>query len=1169
MQLRGYIYFTLILLFLISCSKSEETVTEGRETKKQLETNKELETTEPALFELIPPGKSKVTFNAEGRLLYPGDLTGLYSNISGTAVGDINNDGLPDLFFSGGRGNSRLYLNLGNFKFQDITASAGIRDANVNNADNQGVNMVDINGDGWLDIYILKTGITGNFKEQQFNKDGANLLFINQKDSTFKEEASKYGLDIIGLSHTANFFDYDGDGDLDVYMIQTGEPGSAFNFSYYEAPPRSKWLNDLFLENQAGKFVDVTQKAGLPNLRSIGLSVSVGDVNNDGFSDVYVANDFFGPDFFYINNGDRTFSRSLNDFFTKTPMSAMGSDFADINNDGWMDLFVGEMMPSGSKRQKVNLVPFSIEIYNKLEEQGNPQYARNMLQINQAGTSFRDIGFMADVFATEWSWSSFFFDADNDGFKDLFVANGILRDMTNMDFVKNNFGKDYTKMADPQAKSQVNPGKAPSVSTNNYIFKNQNGYQFTDKSQVWGLGQKVHTRGATYADLDADGDLDLVVNNLKQSPFIYKNLAVEQGGTNFLKVMLSAKGENTFGIGAVINLYYGGLQQTTHISNQRGFQSCPDPVAHFGLDSVSTIDTLVVRWPGGPQEAWFNVLSNQTLKLKQGEGTAFSTVANANKKPLLTAKPDLVQYNHREKPFNDYRSQRLLVRQYSQEGPGIAVADIDGDGLDDFYIGGAHGATGQLFIQDSNGSFKASSIPALETSEDMGCVFLKTDPDGLPQLYIANGNNELTAPAASTDQLFNNQGGARFTPSDVSLPKSSSSIVTAADYDGDGDQDLFVGGRVTPGNFSEVPTSYLLRNDGNSLTDVTEKIAPELSKVGRVTAAIWTDYNNDGQLELAVVGEWMPLTLFVQQSGTFKAQKVPNSEGWWNSITGADIDNDGDVDYIAGNHGLNSPFKASKSEPVTLICGDFDKNGQQDPLVFKYTDGINAPFVNRDIFTSHMPAYNNTFYSFSQYADATFNTLFDEQALSNASINEVYELQSCVFVNKGDGSFELRPLPVQAQSAPMYGLLTIDINEDGIVDLLSTGGSYSNHYEYGSIDALGGLLMFGNGDGSFKAISSAKSGFQISKAGRALSLIHQNSSAHPLILAANNDGPLQVFEWATSSKIVKAPENATYALLRLKNGKQQRQEFYTGGGYLSQSSRIVVHTKAVEQIAFK
>ena len=411
------LFFVISILALVVFSCSDDRSSSSTEpTASGLE-----------LFQLLSPVQTGISFNARGQLLYPGDDTGLYSNISGLAVGDINNDGLPDLFFSGGRGNSRLYLNNGDFSFEDITASSGIKDEGVNNADNQGVNMVDINGDGWLDIYILKTGLRGNFKQQKFTRDGANLLYINQKDNTFREEASKYGLDIIGLSHTANFFDYDGDGDLDVYMIQTGEPGSTFSFSYYEAPPRSPWLNDQFLENQNGRFVDVREKVGLPYRRNIGLSVSVGDVNNDGFGDIYVANDFFGPDFFYLNNGDKTFSEKRESYFTKTPMSAMGSDFADINNDGWVDLFVGEMMPATHRRQKLNLVPFSIEIYDKLEAEGTPQYTRNMLQVNEGGKWFRDIGLFAGVHATEWSWSSFFFDADNDGFKDLYIANGILR----------------------------------------------------------------------------------------------------------------------------------------------------------------------------------------------------------------------------------------------------------------------------------------------------------------------------------------------------------------------------------------------------------------------------------------------------------------------------------------------------------------------------------------------------------------------------------------------------------------------------------------------------------------------------------------------------------------------------------------------------------------------
>jgi hypothetical protein len=588
------------------------------------------DTTNKVLFEAVPASTTNIFFNAGGSMLYPNDPTGLYSNISGMAAGDINNDGLPDLFFSGGPGNSKLYLNKGDFQFEDITSSAGIVDGGKNNADNQGVNFVDINADGWLDIYILKTGITGNFSTGQFNKDGANLLYINQKDNTFKEEAAQYGLDIIGLSHSANFFDYDGDGDLDVYLIHTGEPGAAFNFSYYEAPPRSKWLNDQFLENQNGVFVDVREKAGLPSKRSIGLSVSVADVNNDGFQDIYVANDFFGADFFYLNNGDKTFSDKLTDYFTKTPMSAMGSDFADINNDGWLDLFVGEMMPATQKRQKLNLVPFSIEIYNKLEQQGNPQYTRNMLQLNKQGKSFRDIGLLAGVYATEWSWSSFFFDADNDGYKDLFVANGILRDMTNMDFVKKNFGDDYTAMADPDYKAKANPNEAPSVAIKNYLFHNQDGYRFSNKTDQWGLDQAYHTRGATYADLDADGDLDLIVNNLKNSPAIYRNVSAQVLDRSYLRLRLIGKGQNTFGIGANVKLFSKGQQQTGYLSTQRGFQSCPEPVLHFGLGKQSVIDTLVITWPGGQQEAWFDVKTNQTLELTQGTGAAFRTQKAAN-----------------------------------------------------------------------------------------------------------------------------------------------------------------------------------------------------------------------------------------------------------------------------------------------------------------------------------------------------------------------------------------------------------------------------------------------------------------------------------------------------------------------------------------------------------
>lgn len=1157
MRLFSSLYIIVILIFFSACSDSNT----ASETVKR-------EKAEYPLFQQIPTSETGITFNANGRLLYPGDLTGLYSNISGTAVGDINNDGLPDLFFSGGRGNSSLYLNLGDFKFKDITTSSGIKDGGVNNADNQGVNFVDINGDGWLDIYILKTGLTGNFKEEQFTTDGANLLYINQKDNTFKEEAKKYGLDIIGLSHTANFFDYDGDGDLDVYMIHTGEPGATFSFSYYEAPPRSKWLNDQFLENKDGQFVDARQKAGLPFKRNIGLSASVGDVNNDGFADIYIANDFFGPDFFYLNNGDKTFTESLSDYFTKTPMSAMGSDFADINNDGWLDLFVGEMMPASHRRQKINLVPFSIEIYNKLQSQGNAQYTRNMLQLNQQGKGFRDIGLLAGVHATEWSWSSFLFDANNDGYKDLFIANGILRDMTNMDFVKSNFGDQYTDMADPKARSKANPNEAPSVSTRNYIFQNQNGYQFDDQSSTWGLEQNVHTRGGTYADLDADGDLDLIVNNIKQSPYIYKNKSEQFTKHNYLRLRLKAKGTNTYGIGARADIFYQGFQQTNFLSTQRGFQSCPEPLLHFGLADHSSIDTLIITWPGGQREAWFDIQSQQLLALTQGEGTPIEMPNKSN--PVLQEANSL-PFAHREKAYNDYKVERLLIRGYSQEGPGIAVGDVNKDGLDDCFIGGASGQSGQLFLQTTTGDFEKAASQVWEKdkeAEDMGVIFLDINGDDALDLYVASGSNEFKiGSSALNDRIYINDGLGNFiSPGTSNLPSGYSSIVSAADFDQDGDQDLFVGGRIMPGNYSVVPQSAILRNDNGTFTDVTQTIAPGLNNIGRVTSALWTDADGDGQLDLALAGEWMPITFFYQDSGKFSKRIIDNSYGWWNSIIGTDIDNDGDIDYIAGNHGLNAPFKASKSQPVTLVTSDLDKNGQQDPIVFKYTDGINAPFVNRDIFTSQMPAYNNQFYSFEQYADATLTTLFDEQAMAESQMIEVYELRSSVFINQGKGKFELRHLPIQAQAAPVYGILVQDFDEDGHLDLLLSGNSSSSHYEYGSIDALGGLLLMGKGDGSFIALSSAQSGFDITTAGRALSLIQSNES--PLIIAANNNGPTQVYEWIVAGEQVKVPKGATQAILSLKNGDTQKWEFYQGGGYLSQSSSLILKTKAVEKIDF-
>ena len=1068
----------------------------------------------------------------------------------------------------GGPSNSALFLNEGNLQFRNITRPAGIVDDGPGMADNEGVNFVDINGDGWLDIYILKTGIRGNFSTGQFTDYGANLLYINQQDNTFKEEAAKYGLDLIGLSHTANFFDYDGDGDLDLYMVYTAEAGSNFSFPYYEKPPRSRWLNDQFLENRDGKFVDVREQAGILYARNIGLSVSVADVNQDGFEDIYVANDFFGRDFFYLNNGDKTFRECLSEYFTKTPMSAMGSDFADIDNDGWVDLFVGEMMPESHRRQKLNLVPFSIEIYNKLDAIGYPQYTRNMLQLNQQGRQFRDIGLFSGVHATEWSWSCFFFDADNDGFKDLYVANGILRDMTNMDFIKRNYGEEYTAMADPDAKSKVNPADAPRHKSANYIFRNSGKLGFEKMNKSWGMEQPFQTRGATYADLDADGDQDIILHNMDEGPVIYENFARQQKEYNYLRIRLKGSHQNSFGIGARVEVRGAGKLQSASLATQRGFQSSPEPILHFGLGSDQRADTIRITWPGGQTEYHLNIPANQQIQFVQGAGQQLSQ--KPERVPEFTESPNLIPYAHRESDYSDFRRERLLIRKCSREGPGIAIDDVNGDGLDDCFIGGAAGSAGQLFLQTTNGRFDpAPTQPwsADKASEDLGCIFFHANGDDLPDLFIASGSNEFMAGAQELgDRLYLNEGNGDFRKMPVGLDAgtNASSVVVASDYDGDGDTDLFVGGRITPGNYSEIPASRILRNDGGTFRDVTAEIAPDLRRVGRVTAALWTDADSDGDRDLAVVGEWMPLTFMLQENGRFNRQSIDGTTGWWNSITGADLDNDGNIDYVAGNHGKNSIFQASASRPLTLLAADFDNNGTQDPVVFKYTQSTNAPFVNRDIFCSQMPSFNNRFYNFRQYAAATYDNIFPDSVKIKASQAQVQELQSCVFMNTGNGDFKKIQLPPEAQVAPVFGLFAEDLNRDGNLDLLLTGNSYSNHYEYGSIDALDGLVLSGIGDGTFRKDAVRTNALKVTGDAKSLSWL-KSANGQLVLLAGRSNANLTTFQSKDAYETLKIPDSASYALVDV-NRKTRRVEFYRGSGYLSQSGRHLVLTPEMTNI---
>jgi len=727
-------------------------------------------------------------------------------------------------------------------------------------------------------------------------------------------------------------------------------------------------------------------------------------------------------------------------------------------------------------------------------------------------------------------------------------------------------------MADPEAMSKVNPDEAPVVKTQNYIFRNNGDYTFRKMNESWGMDQLVHTRGAIYADLDNDGDLDLVLNNMDEGPYLYQNKAENLPARHYLRLSLQARGKNTFGIGARVDVYCQGQRQTRFLSNQRGFQSCPEPILHFGLGENGQADSLIVTWPGGEHQLFTDVEANQLMKIVQGEGGQNRVASTPVKSIFLKPDETPLNYTHTERTFLDYRRERLLTRQYSREGPGIAVADVNGDGLDDCFVGGAAGNSGALFLQNGQGDLVEASeevLPLQALSEDMGAVFFHANGDTAPDLYIASGSSEFNSGApALKDRLFMNDGQGNFTPAPEALPQQPgySSAVTAADFDLDGDEDLFVGGRMTPGDYATVPASQLLQNEGGTFTNVISERAPELERAGRITSALWSDVDNDGDPDLAVVGEWMPFTIFYNNKGQLTPKAVAGTEGWWNSIQGADIDNDGDMDYIAGNHGLNSIFKASEEEPMTLLVSDFDNNGKKDPIVFKYTSGVNAPFANRDLFTSQMPYYNNRFYRFENYAEATLDNLFEEQKLEEAETSYAYEMRSSVFINNGN-SFEMIPLPVEAQFGPVYGILSQDFNADGFLDILLCGNDDSNHYEYGSIDALGGLLLLGDGTGKFAAQDTRRSGIDITHNAKSLSWLYHTSGS-VWMLVGNNNGPVQTFSRPPDFEAIRIPEGATHAVAELKNGSQRKIEFYKGEGYLSQSSRHVIKNEAVQGIVF-